>query len=302
MSLIKNANIFTFEGITPESIDACVQRRVFAPLTQIDLITRGFVPPVDGTENLVRKTQNIAEVCIREDQKVIPSSFVKEELKREVEKFSTAHGFTPGKKTIRDIRNYVITEIAAKALFKTKYIRAIFDFDKYVLIIDQASANKSNDIAHLLLRHIGPDAIIRLWKTATTPTTRFNQWILDHVDMPHSIYIDNRAFFKDYDGGTIRINKEDVTREEIRRLVETGRLCNELALTIDQVISFVLTNDLIIKKIDYLPIKDNSRVEMDEEELHDADTLISVHSIIEIFKIINEAMGGLSTETNQEAA
>lgn len=302
MSLIKNANIFTFEGITPESIDACVQRRVFAPLTQLDLVTRGFVPPVDGTESMVRRTQNIIEVCIREDQKVIPSSFVKEELKKEVEKFSAAHGFTPGKKTIRDIRNYVITEIAAKALFKTKYIRAVFDFDQNILIIDQSSANKSNDIAQLLLRHIGPDAVIRLWKTATTPTTRFNQWILDHVDLPSDLYIDNKALFKDYDGGTVRINKEDVTREEIKNLVETGRLCNELALTIDQVISFVLTNDLIVKKIDYLPIKDDSRVEMSEEELHDADTLISVHSIRQIFEIMNEAMGGLSKETNQEAA
>ena len=301
MSLIKNANIFTFEGITPESIDACVQRRVFAPLTQFDLVTRGFVPPVDGTESMVRRTQNIIEVCIREDQKVIPTSFVKEELKKEVEKFSAAHGFTPGKKTIRDIRNYVITEIAAKAIFKTKYIRAIFDFDQNILIIDQSSANKSQEIAQMILRHIGPDAVIKLWKTSTTPTTIFNQWILDH-DMPYDLSVDDKALIKDYEGGTIRINKEDITREEIRMLIEKGRLCNELALTIDQVISFVLTNDLIVKKIDYLPIKDDSRVEMSEEELHDADTLISVHSIRQIFEIMNEAMGGLSKETNQEAA
>lgn len=304
MTLARNATIFTFSGITAESIEEGVNHLPFIPLFQLELSKAGFVPPIDDEHRMVHVANNIVEVRLRDDVKILPASMIKEETKARVKKIKDELGLEKlSRNRMKEIKSDVTDELLAKALFKTNYTRAWFDFDAGLLVVDSSSPTKTQSMVTLLrMAIIMGDYTINQWKVNGIPSSYFTAWI-DAANPPPGLTIDDQALLMDEDGGTIKISDEDVSLCEIRNLTE-GRKCVELAMTIQDEISLVLTEDMIAKKITYLDLitADPSGTAEDAIELHEADTLISAHAARTIFSAINKVMGGLAGQKAHKAA
>ncbi|MCW5600450.1 recombination-associated protein RdgC [Nitrosomonas sp.] len=295
MTLAKNATIFTFSGITFDALEQAVNNRIFTPCGTQDGISLGFVPPVDNTDRLVRVVDNIATVLLREDSKVLPANVVKEEVRLYAERFEKEQGYAPGRKLMREIKEKVIMDLLAKAFINTTYTRAWLDFKRGLLVVDSASSSKVESLIGMLIRSMQGDRTVTPWRTNGIPQNHFTNWV-QTGEPPVGFTIDDRALFKDHEGGTIRITNEDVNLDDIRYLVEHGRQCIELALTYKDSISFVLTKDLIVKRIIHFGIdsRDPNQTDMMEDALHDQEIILSAQAIRDIFDTTNEVMGGLA--------
>lgn len=303
--LARNATIKQFSGITIGTLETAVKSRLFAPCGASDAISIGFVPPTEGQESLFKYVDgNIFYIKMRVDSKVLPASAVREEAKIRAKNFEEVNGIIVGRKLMKQIKEEVIISLLAKAFASTVYVGAWFDFKSGLLVIDTPSANKADQLVNLLIRSMaGTAPTFKLWVTNFRPESIYTQWI-EHETIHPSFTIDDKALLSNENGGTIRINNQSIGDDEnIQRLVMEGRVCKELALTFDGKLSFVLTKDLVLKKLDYIGIEaiQQDQAEMLDEERCDAEIILSASMVREAFLAISEAMGGL-VEKESEAA
>ncbi|SDH25232.1 recombination-associated protein RdgC [Nitrosomonas sp. Nm132] len=299
--LAKNATILTFTGITPETLEAAVSIRPFAPCGASDAVSRGFVPPIEAQESLVRIVDNVAVIAMREDSKVLPASVVVEETKLRSKKFEEQQGFSVGRKQMREIKELVIIELLAKAFARASITRAWFDFKAGLLVVDSSSATKVDSLIGLLCKSLGGDYELRRWRTNVIPSSQFTNWV-QTSEPPHSFSIDDRALLKNHEGGgTIRITNNNINLDDIKELIENGRSCVELAMTYDDKFSFVLTKDLVLKRIGYIGLEDRDP-DMDEMSIFDAEIILSANAAREAFSAINSVLGGVVSIEKVEAA
>ncbi|SDY37527.1 recombination-associated protein RdgC [Nitrosomonas sp. Nm58] len=300
--LAKNATIFTFSGLTPEKLNAAISMRTFIPCTQADFSSVGFVPPIEGKDELERNIGNIAAIMLRVDQKIIPASLVKEETKLRAKKFEEIQGCPVGRKQEREIKDAVIIELLAKAFVKTEYVRAWVDFNTNLLVVNTSNQSKADWLISALLKHADWDVEIIKWRTNQNPSANFTNW-LGNDDCPHGFTIDDRAVLTNPDGGKVRITKENICEDEFRDLLR-ARNCIELALTHNDKLSFVLTGKLVLKNINHIGIeeRDPDHMDMLKEERIDAEIILNANAVRDAFSGINSVLGGAVKLEESETA
>lgn len=292
--LARNATVFTFTGITPHSLDAVIARKTFEPCRAEDASKIGFVTPIDGQPALTLQVGNVIAIVMREDDKILPPSVVRAEVERRISEIEKQQGEKPKRKQVKED---VTIELLAKAFVKTTLTRAWLDFEAGLLVIDTASKSRADCLVYTLKRCFDPDADpkIRRWKTNGSPIHYFTEW-MQSGESPAQFDIDDRALITDEDGGKIRITRQNIVASDVRRLVENGRACEELAITHRGKLSFVLSHNLVMRHIEHIGIGDDDN--------HDEDALLvlNAHAVREVFSALNDVMGGLSCEDEKVQA
>lgn len=302
--LARNATILTFAGITPDTIDAAVARRPFIPCGASEASSRGFIPPVAGMEGLIRFADNVAAIAMREDDKILPACVVQAEAKRRAEEIEEQQGYKPGRKQMREIKELVTEELLAKAFIRTTVVRAWLDFSAGLMVIDAASETKVDNLIGTLIRNFDEMPKLRRWRTKGVPASHFTSWV-QSGEAPDFFTIDDRALLTNPEGGKIRLTNQSMVDDEVRRLVEHGRTCSELAVTHADKLSFVLTQSLVLKRIAHIGVneeRDPAQADMMEEERHDAEIILNAGAVREAFAAINEALGGIQEHEEEPAA
>lgn len=302
--LARNATVLIFAGITPESIEAAVARRPFVPCGAAEASSRGFIRPIEGVDGLTRHAGNVTAIAMREDDKILPSCVVQAEVKRRCDEIHEQQGRRPGRKETREIKEAVTDELLAKAFVRTTVIRAWLDFNADLLVIDAASESKVENLIGILLRSFSDAPNIRRWRTKGLPVSHFTAW-MQSGESPDLFTIDDSALLASPDGGKIRIAKQSVDNDDVRRLVENGRTCSELALTHADRLSFVLTQNLVLRRLNHLGIneeRDPSQGDMLEEERRDAEIVLNASVVRTAFADINDALGGVFAEEESAGA
>ena len=231
--LAKNAAIFTFTGIVPESIADALTRCPFRPCGPTDAISRGFVPPIEGEDAISRMVGRVAVFAMREDEKLLPACVVNAEHKRKVQEIASRQARRVGRKESNEIRQRVTEELLAKAFIKTGIVHAWLDFDTSLLVVDSTADSKIGSLVGLLVRQFDPVPRVLRWRTNETPATHFTHWV-HTAEAPANFTLDDRALLTHPEGGQVRLTKQSVVAQEVRPLIEHGRSCVELAMTYDQ--------------------------------------------------------------------
>jgi len=291
--LARNAIIYIFTGITPDALEAAVARRPFQPCGAFDANSRGFITPVKGQEGLVRFAGNVASIAMREDDKILPACVVTDETRRQADEIEEQQGHRIGRKQMKELKERVTEELRAKAFVRTTVVRAWLDFDAGLLVIDTASESKVDNLTGTLLRHFDELPELLRWFTNDAPIAHFTNWV-QTGEAPDGFTIDDRALLTNTEGGKVRLTNQSMVADEVRNLIENSRTCVELAITHAEKLSFVLTHNLTLKRIDHLGIneeRDPAQADMLEEERHDAEIILNAGAVREAFDAINDAMG-----------
>lgn len=295
--LARNATIITFSNITPAGLEAAVERRPFVPCGAIESSSAGFVPPAHGNVAMSRRAGNVIAIAMREDSKILPACVVQAEVKRRAEELEEQQGFKPGRRQIKELKEVVTDDLLAKAFIRTTIIRAWFDFDASLLVIDAASDTKTDNLIGALVRSFEESPMFRRWRTAGSPVAHFTNWV-QSSEPPECFTIDDRALFTSSDGGKVRLtNRRIVDEEAVMKLLESGQSCSELALTYEDRLSFVLTDNLTLRRIEHIGMSQEhnpNQQDMLEEERLDAEILLNASAVREAFNAISAAMGGVA--------
>ena len=296
--LARNATIFKFTGSTRAQFEGMLANRKFTPLTGVDATRSGFVQPVSYDDSLLLFAQEIdvGAFSMRTDTKILPACVIKAEVEHRAGEIEERQGFKIGRKQRRELTEQVTDILIGKAFTRTTIIRCWADFKAGLLVIDSPSATKVEDV--LLALHGGAttagfELLVSAWHTKNSPAASMTAWLRDEIDLDGFTFDDSALFEKD-EGGKVRITKQDVRADALCRLLDSESTVSELAMTWKDKVSFVLTKNLVLKRMTHLGFiyPDGNQGDMLEQELRDAEVVLNAGTVREMMASINEIMGG----------
>ncbi len=302
MNLIaRNASISTLGGYTQDRLQKLLEARPFAEISGLGKESRGFVPPVDGDASLLHMAGNVGAFALRIDTKLLPASVVAAEVTHRAEEIEEVQGFRLGRKQRKELTEQITDELLPKAFTRTTLIRGWADWDAGLLVVDAANAGKRDTVFDLLF-----DAVLKLsdindtrtepmrpWQSIEDPASAMTDWLATS-EAPPGITVDNGALIEGDEGAKVRISNQDVSTDQVKALLEMGGQVTELAITINDRISCVLTKNLTIKRMTHLDMTahDERTADLFVDQLRNADIILNAGAVTTIMAAINAAMGG----------
>lgn len=291
--LAKNATIFRITSPVSD-LDEALKARPFMDLTPGMASGSGFVIASPDYGTFTRKAGDFTEFRLRTDTKILPASVINDATAEKAKEIEAMQGYKPGRKQTKEIKEAVTLELLSSAFVKTHITRGWFDSTGW-LVIDTASASKAEAVLDAL-RSALDEFPVRFWRTHREPELSMSEWV-EMRHPPEGMTIDDRVRLADHDGGTVSVVNRDATSAEVIQLItEGGAVVSELALTLEDVASFVLANGTL-KRLAYLDIQEEAKGDpLSQEEEANADLILSGDAVRKVVVALTAELGGLMDE------
>ncbi len=289
----KNCQLYTFTEpctLTPEGLAADLQNKAYQPCNSHDLKSMGWVAPTGQSTDqaeppLVHAANGFLLLCLKTEDKIIPSSVIKEMLAERIAEIEGSTGRKVRKKEKDQLKDDIFQSLLPRAFSRTSQTLAYIDPAKGLLVVDAGSPRKAETLIEFLRKTLG-SLKVQLPETQSIPIL-LTDWISKH-HYPAEFTIEDGCVLKDVEeGGVIRCQKQNLLTEEIQGLIKTGREITQLRLSWCDQISFVLKEDFSITSMKFLEgVRDQSNEVLSEtaEAKFDADFCIMTETLRYFFE------------------
>ncbi|TVT52123.1 MAG: recombination-associated protein RdgC [Azoarcus sp. PHD] len=282
-----------------EKLEEQLAKKPFNPCGSQDMESRGWLSPL-GNEVLVHAVGGQWLIALGFEHRLLPSSVVKQEADERAAEMADQQGFKLGRKQMKDLREQVAQELMPRAFTRRRRLHAWIDPVGGWLAVDAPSQARAEDVIEEL-RHCLDSFPLTLVRTERSPVSAMADWLAGN-EAPAGFSIDQDCELRSVteDKAAVRYVRHPLEGDEIKGHLEAGKLPTRLALTFDDRVSFVLTDKLEIKRIDFLDVvrdQIDGQAE-DEEALFNAEFALMTGELGQLLPAVVEALGG---ELKQEA-
>ncbi|MDL0430198.1 recombination-associated protein RdgC [Marinobacter sp. TBZ242] len=296
----RNARVFRFTKpfeITAEALEEKLQADAFKPCGPQETSRQGWVPPMGKhSDLLVHSAGGYHLIALRKEEKLLPASVIKELVDEKAEMIEAEQHRKVRRKEKDELKEEVMLEMLPRAFSKNRRCYAYLAPADGVLVVDAGSAKQAEDLASTLRKSLG-SLPVRPPAVEQAPTFTFTGWLNESIDLPASIELGTECELKDTseDGGVVRCKGLDLQGDEIRSHLDAGMQVTKLSVTWDDNLSFVLDEELGIRRLKF---GDTLQEKLDDVDADDAaarfDAAFSLMTL-ELARLIPgllEALGG----------
>lgn len=279
-----------------DDLDRKLASQALQPCGGFQMESRGWVcPHEDGL--FVHRQNRQWLIALGEEQKLLPASVVRQEAEDRAEVIAREQAHPVGRKQMRDLKAQVLNELLPRALVRRRQTRAWIDAAGGWMAVDTSGEAKAEQFMEVFRR--SDDSITaRRLETERSPASALASWLVEG-DAPGAFTIDQDLELRANDGSkaTVRYSRHDLGGREIRDHLSSGKTVVQLGLTWNDRISFVLNDQLQIKRLSFLDIlkrEGDSEVENDEEQF-ELDFALMSGELALLLRDLTQALGGEKT-------
>lgn len=276
-----------------EKLEEQLAKKRFQPCGSQDMESRGWLSPL-GNEVLVHAVGNHWLLALGLESKLLPSSVVKQEADERAAEIAEQQGFKLGRKQLKDLREQVTQELLPRAFTRRRRMMAWIDPADGWLVIDASSPARAEDVLEALRDSLDsfPLALLR---TELSPSSAMADWLAGG-DAPSGFTIDQDCELRSVaeDKAAVRYVRHSLEGEEVKGHLAAGKLPTRLAMTFDDRISFVITEKLEIKRVDFLDVVRDQLDGQgeDAEAVFNAEFALMTGELGRLLPAVVEALGG----------
>ena len=296
----RNARVFRFTkpfDISAEALEEKLQADAFKPCGPQETNRQGWVPPLGKHgDQLVHSANGYHLIALRKEEKILPGPVVKEAVEERAEAIELEQGRKVRRKEKDELKEQVMLEMLPQAFSRNRRCFAYLAPKDGVLVVDAGSAKQAEDLASTLRKSLG-SLPVRPPAVEQSPAFTLTGWLNESIDHPANITLGSECELKDpsEDGGVVRCKGLDLKADEIRNHLEAGMQVTKLALTWDDNVSFVLDEELGIRRLKF---GETLQEQLDDVDVDDAlakfDAAFTIMTL-ELSRLIPgllEALGG----------
>ena len=267
----------------------------FNEASSVEEVRMGWVPPHEGNASLVFAVGRQMLVTLRQEKKLLPARVVTQFVRQRAEQIEAAEGFKPGRKRMKELKEQVRDELLPRAFSLSSDTRAWIDPVGGWLAIDAASQSRADEVIALLSKALGgfPGRPV---KTQQSPANAMTAWLVEN-DAPAGFSIDQDVVLQARDSkASVRYANQSLEADDVARHTRAGKQCTRLALTWADRVSFVLTENLSIKRVRPLDVltesESGSAAAADAEERFASDFTLMSGELSSMLSALVDALGG----------
>jgi len=263
----KNLYLFKFEkefSLNAEELHEALLTKPFTPCSATQKESMGWSAPLGkDTTSLTHASNNYILLTMSRQERLLPTAVIKETLQEKVEAIEVQENRKVSSREKKELREDIEHELLPRAFTRTQKIDAWVDPKNSWLILNTSSAPRAEEFTKLLRKTLG-SLPVALPESEVSPAVAMTQWLTSHK-LPEPFILGFECELKNQgdDKGSVSFKQHDLTLDEIQTSLKAGKYASRLALEWDEKISFVLSEDLQIKKLKFLDVL--------EEQLKDND-------------------------------
>ena len=264
----KNLYLYEFEKEFDQDADSLHEALSKKPFTECSATQResmGWVPPLGkNSEAYSHAANNFILLTMARQERLLPASVVREALQERVADLQERENRKVGSKEKKELAERIEDELLPRAFTRTQKLDAWIDIKGGWLVINTPSAAKAETFATLLRKTIGSLPAVPPKTEAVSPI--LTEW-LSNYKLPEPFEIGDECEMKSSgdDAGIVAFRKHELGTDEVKSNIETGKTVSKLALVWDRKISFVVSEDLVIKKLKFLDVLEEKMNEEDPQ-------------------------------------
>lgn len=293
-------NIFIFRIDTETAINADTLKDKLAlkpllPCSGLDKQSRGWVPC--HADKLVHGANKQMLFALGIEQKLLPTTIVNRFAKERVADIEAQQGYKVGRKEMKELKEAITEELLPRAFALQRTTYAWLDTANGYLVIDAASSAKTEELLTLMNKTLDNLSYKQL-HTAISPVAAMTDWLAGN-NAPAGFTIDRELELRasGESKATIRYANHALEGDEILRHIAAGKRVTRLGLTWNDRISFVLTEQMQIKRIEFLDIikEESSKMADNADELFELDFTLMTGELAKMIADLTAALGGEPT-------
>lgn len=274
-----------------EQLSAQLSTQAFQPCSNSEMQSQGWVPPrPDG--GLVHVVNRQLLLQLSTERKLLPASVINQVTKARALEVEEQQGFKPGRKLLKEIKEQVSEELLPRAFSIARATSVWIDPVHGWLVIDASSPARADEVLKLLLKCI-EKLPLEMLRVNLSPLGAMTDWLAGN-EAPLGFTIDQDTELRSSaeSKATVRYVRHTLDPKEIASHIASGKQCTKLALTWKDKVSFVLTENLAIKRVQALEVLNEKTDVHHEDEKLDGDFALMCGELNLLMTDLVLALGG----------
>jgi recombination associated protein RdgC len=250
----KNAQIFQLKDTESLDTNELIDKIPEFPLKECgsqEEFSFGWMPLIRNSEQWSLASDRCLLFRAGKEEKVLPSAVVREELEAKVAEIELIEGRKVGRKEQSDMKDELVFTLRPKAFSKRTDIWAYIDLQAKILVLNSTNAGMTELLFKHLQTTLGSFPMTPL-QAQVAPSSLMTDWLVKN-EVPASLETGDECEIQDSseDKATIRFKALEPLSEDVTRHLEQGMAVKNLALRWTDKLSFVLHEDLTLRKIKF---------------------------------------------------
>lgn len=296
----KNLYIYRFTkpfSPTPEELASELESALFTPCGPHDTQQLGWSSPLGKlSEQLVHVTDKYWMLCLKKQDKILPSSVVNEQVIARAEEIEATQHRKVSRKEKAELKEQVSIELMPKAFVRTSTFYAYLCPSEGYMVINTSSAKLADEFTAHLRKTIG-SLPVRPIEVKTSPASVMTAW-LNNDDTPPAYFetgLECELMTQSEDKGSVKYKGLDLDIDQIQQHIQSGMQVEKLALSWRENINFILSTDLTLKRLKFSDLVQEKFDDTNAEDAaakFDASFSIMAAEIDNLIPDLIEAFGG----------
>ena len=251
----RNLTLFRFPtSLDFNNLDARLEPARLKPVGPLALSSRGFVSPLTSSsaesagDALSHRVGDAIWLTLGGEDKLLPSAVVNDLLAKKLAKLEQAEGRKPGGRARKRLKEDLVHELLPRAFVRPVRTDALLDLEHGLCVVDTASRKNAQAMVGELRHALGSFPALPL-NAEVAPRAVLTGWIAGEA-LPEGLSLGDECELRDAAdrGAVVKCQRQELTSDEIGKHLEAGKQVSRLALMLDDHVSFVLGEDLVLRK------------------------------------------------------
>ena len=277
---------------TPAVLEENLSQHVLQSCSGLEMQSRGWVSPKGDGEPLVHVLGSQMLISLGAEKKLLPSTVINQFAKSRAAEIEEQQGYKPGRKQLKQIKEAITDELLPRAFALRRKTYAWIDPVGKWLVVDAANVAKADELVEMLVKALDGISFAFI-KTETSPCAAMTGWLAGN-DLPAAFTIDRDCELRasGEERATVRYVRHALEAEEISKHIKAGKEVTKLAMTWNDRLSFVLHENLQLKRIAPLDFLKEQAGSSEADDVFDTDFAIMTGELKVLLPAIIDALGG----------
>ncbi len=257
----RNLTLFRFPtSLDFNDLDSRLQPARLKPVGPLDMSSRGFVSPFSAStaeregDALSHRIGDAIWLTVGGEDRLLPVAVVNDLLGKKLAVMEQTESRKPSGRARKRLKDDLVHELLPRAFVRPVRTDALLDLAHGLCVVDTSSRKNAEAVVGELRHALGSFPALPL-NAEVAPRAVLTGWIAGEP-LPDGLSLGDECELKDAadKGAVVKCQRQELTGEEIGKHLEAGKQVTRLALTLDDHVSFVLGEDLVLRKFKLLDV------------------------------------------------
>ena len=295
----KNLVIYRLQqwDISLPALEEKLARSALQPCAGLDMQSRGWVAPKGDNEPLVHVFGSQMLIRLGIEKKLLPATVITQFAKARALDIEEQQGYKPGRKQMKEIKEAVTDELLPRAFAIRRKTSVWIDPVAGWMVVDAANVGRADEVIEMLHKTLDNIAFAPVM-TAVSPVSAMTGWLSGNsISASFTIDQDCELRSRSESAATVRYVRHTLEDEEVKKHIKSGKEVTRLGLTWANRISFVLHENLQLKRITPLDLIRDIAAEHEQDDAFDTDFALMTGEFNQLLPALIDILGGAAQKS-----